>query len=167
MLTSPSLITQDIYFYPNVLCWVPFKHIVHVAYTVFAYYIVPVSIIVFIYVYIYYRVRQESKNLIRSTNRTNNQKRNLELLRSILILLCIYLISSVPTLVYQLTLIKLIYLISLVTITLTIVIEKCCTILIDREIRQVIQSIIHRTTPVMKFTNTHPVGTKTITNRQS
>ena len=167
LLTSPALITHDIEFHPNVLCWVPFEHLLHVAYTVVAYYVIPVSLTVIIYIYIYYRVRQETKNLITNTNRSNNQKRNLELLRSILILLCIYLFSSVPTLIYQFTSIKAIYLISLVSFTFTAVIEKSCTILIDREIRQVIHGLIYRTAPVMKFNHTRVDGLRTVMNQQT
>jgi hypothetical protein len=165
LLTSPALITQDIQFHPNVLCWVPFKHLLHVAYTIIAYYAIPVSMTVIIYIYIYYRVRQETKNLITNAN-NNSQKRNLELLRSILILLCIYLVSSLPTLIYQFTSIKIIYLISLVSFTFTAVIEKSCTILIDREIRQVIRGMIYRTAPIMKFNHTRVEGLRTVMNQQ-
>jgi hypothetical protein len=152
LLTSPSLITQDIHFYPEVLCWVSMQYPLHLAYTIFAYYIIPVTTIVIIYIYIYYRVKQRTNNII-TTSRINHQKRDLKLLRNILVLLSIYLGSGLPTILFCLTSIKLIYLINLVCLTLAVVIEKLFAIILNRELRQVFKSILCRTRRISPFNN--------------
>ena len=59
LVTSPALITKDITFYPKVLCWVSMNYKLHIIYTIFAYYAMPIIGIIIIYIDIYYRVRKE------------------------------------------------------------------------------------------------------------
>ena len=164
LIASPSVITEDIRFYPKVLCWVPQQYSLHIIYQIFAYYIIPVLIIIFIYIYIYCRVSRETKNVGASTGRITNHKRSLEILRSILILLAIYLGGAVPSILYQLTSLKIIYLINLAWLTLTVVVEKSCTLLVDREVRHVIKTLCYRSSRVMPFSNgqLEPMGRSTL-----
>jgi hypothetical protein len=148
LITLPAVITKDIYFTPNNLCWVPFEHMLHVAYTAVVYYIIPVIAIIIIYLYIYCSIRRTRRNATATINSTIGQKRDLELLRNILVLLSIYLCSGFITLLFFMTLIKLIYLINFVYMAVSLIIEKVCVIVLDREFRQVIKGIIYRRTTV-------------------
>jgi hypothetical protein len=144
LITLPAVITKDIYFIPNVLCWVPLKCKLHLAYTAFAYYIIPVIVIILIYLYIYYSIRRTRRNATATINSTVGQKRDLELLRNILVLLSIYLCSGFITLLFFMTSIKLIYLINFVYMAASLIVEKVCAIVLDRECRQAIKGIICR-----------------------
>ena len=44
LLPLPAIITKDIYFRPNALCWVPLKNSIHISYTFIAYYMFSVCI---------------------------------------------------------------------------------------------------------------------------
>ncbi|CAF2489416.1 unnamed protein product [Rotaria sp. Silwood2] len=148
-----SVITKDIYFRPGLLCWVPLKYTIHVAYTAFAYYFVPVSSIIIIYIYIYRRIKNGSKRAEIILN-TANDKRDLEVFRNIVILLSIYITGGIPTLLFLLFTIELCYLAGIVTFTLAVTVEKICTILLDRELRQVVWNIIFSRNRVTPFENT-------------
>ena len=91
---------------------------------------------------------------------TNSQKRHLEVLRSIIILLSIYLGSALPAILFFITAIKLLYLINLVCLTLAITLEKLCTIFLDRECRLFVKHIICRTTSVIPLNNAKLVGVR-------
>ncbi|UJR19573.1 hypothetical protein I4U23_022708 [Adineta vaga] len=145
-VTSPSILTNDINFVPHAFCWVPEYRTIHLAYTAFAYYILPVTLIVVIYIYIYVQIRKARVNATVATQ--NSQKRDLELLCRILILLSIYLTGGVLAILFMLTSIQLIYMINLVSPSVTVSIEKLCTVLLDREICQVIKAKIGPVTRV-------------------
>ncbi|CAF0797581.1 unnamed protein product [Adineta ricciae] len=151
LVTSPSVLTNDIYFAPNTFCWVPVYRKIHVAYTAFAYYILPVAIIVIIYTYIYVRIRKVRANATAASQ--NSQKRELELLRRIAILLGIYLTSGIPSLLFMVTSIRLIYMINLVSPSVGVSIEKLCTVLLDREMCQIIRAKMRTVTRVTPFEN--------------
>jgi hypothetical protein len=85
----------------------------------------------------------------------NNEKRNLKLLGNILILLGIYLMGGLPSLLFVLTSNEILYLIGIVTISLTVAIEKLCTILLDRELRKVIRKLLTRRTRITPRNNTY------------
>jgi hypothetical protein len=148
VVTLPTIITQDIHYYPRTLCWISVNYPMHMVYTIFAYYGIPVLAIGEIYIYIYYQMKKVTVDAITTTNTINAQKRNAVLLRNILVLLGIYLGGALPAFLFYITSIKLIYLVNLVTVSMTIVIEKLCTILLDKEIRQVTKSLICRRTPL-------------------
>ena len=109
ILPLPSLITDDIYFCPNQLCWVPLKSTVtsNIVSTVFC--------------------------------TTNRDKRDLEVLRKIVIFLGIYISGGIPMLLFMLTANGVFYYIRIVTITFSVAVEKNCTIVLDRDLRQVIK----------------------------
>jgi hypothetical protein len=158
LITSPSIITKDIPFHPKFLCWVPIEYTLHTIYTYLMYYIIPLVIIIIIYIYIYYRVRKSKKNVRTIIISINSPKYDLELLRNIIILISIYLGGGLPSLLSDLTLSKVPYLLSLIIQSLSVFLANLCTIVLNREIRQVIKSIICRTTAVTPFNNVYPVG---------
>ena len=148
LIASPSIITKDILYYPNTLCWVSLDHTIHLAYTVVVYYIAPVFSIIFIYVYIYFRIRRAIKCSTTLPLSARRQQIDLELLRNILILTSIYIGGGLPFFLFVVTSIKAIYLLNLVTLSLTLAVEKSCTILLDREIRHVFKNFVKRRTRV-------------------
>ena len=81
----------------------------------------------------------------------NSQKRDLELLRRIIILLGIYLLGGIPSILFMLTSVRLIYFVNLLSPTIVVTVEKLCTVLLDREISQVIRNKMHRGTRVLPF----------------
>ena len=152
VIPLPSIITDDIYFRPGLLCWVPMQFFLHVLYTVFAYYAVPILAILIIYVYIIkyiQRVKKRTK-LIRNTA---SQKRDLDVLRNIVILLSIYIAGGIPTLIFLATSIEAFYLLGIVTFTATVMVEKICTIGLDRELRIAMKNTIFSRNRVMPFDN--------------
>ena len=150
ILVSPALLTNDITYFSGQLCWVPMDRTIHLGYTVIAYYVVPVLSIIIMYVYIYRRVRRtiQSRNIPKTNRR---QKLDLELLRNILILVCIYLGGGLPFVLFVITSIRKIYLINLTTLSLTVFLEKIFTIILDRELRVVIRGILRRRTSIAPF----------------
>ncbi|UJR19658.1 hypothetical protein I4U23_022793 [Adineta vaga] len=148
-VASPSILTNDINFVPHVFCWVPEYRTIDLAYTAFAYYILPVTLIVVIYIYIYVQIRKARVNATVATQ--NSQKRDLALLRRILIVLSIYLTGGVPAILFMLTSIRLIYMINLISPSVSMSIEKLCTVLLDREMYQVIKAKIGPVTRVTPF----------------
>ncbi|CAF0726675.1 unnamed protein product [Rotaria sp. Silwood1] len=85
---------------------------------------------------------------------TVNDKRDLEVFRNIVILLSIYITGGIPTLIFLLFTIEISYLAGIVTFTLAVTVEKICTILLDRELRQVVWNIIFSRNRVTPFENT-------------
>lgn len=152
IIPLPAIITKDIYFRPGLLCWVPFNHTLHVGYTFFAYYFAPIFSIIIIYIYIYQRIKRVRQQADVILNTTNN-KRDLEVLRNIVILLGIYISGAIPTLLYLLSSINIFYLIGIVSISLAVSIEKLCTVLLDREIRLVVKNMMSSRNRIMPFEN--------------
>ena len=151
LITLPSIITNDIKFYPKNLCWVPKQRLIHLAYTILAYYVLPVLLIVCIYLYIYVRVRRIIKGATTIVHATKNHKLDLEVLRNILVLLGIYLGGGTPYLVFVFTSMRTMYFVNLVTLSFTVAVEKLCTIMLDREIRLVLRGLICRRANVEPF----------------
>lgn len=150
ILPLPSLITKDIYFRPGLLCWVPFKYTLHIIYTVCAYYLISIFLITIIYIYIYHRVKRAHEHAVTTLNILND-KRDLEVLRNIVVLLAIYIAGGIPTILFLFTAIEAFYLLGIVTFTLTVALEKIFTIILDRDLRQVMKSFIrnkNRITPI-------------------
>lgn len=142
ILPLPSIITEDIYYRPNILCWVPLIHLIHAIYTFFAYYIIPTLLACIIYVFIFYQVKKSTSRTRIFVRTNNNRKRDLEVLRNIIILLGIYLLGGLPSVLFLITSNKLIFLISIVCISLAVAVEKLFMCILDRDIRQVIHRLI-------------------------
>ena len=150
ILPLPSLITKDIYFRPGLLCWVPFKYTLHIIYTVSAYYLTSIFFITIIYIYIYRRVKKAHEHAVTMLNILND-KRDLEVLRNIVVLLAIYIAGGIPTILFLFTAIEVFYLLGIVTFTLTVALEKIFTIVLDRDLRQVMKICFrnkNRITPI-------------------
>nr|ACC43975.1 7 transmembrane receptor (rhodopsin family) D [Philodina roseola] len=152
IVTSPAILTNDIVFYAQNLCWVPMDRTLHVAYTVFAYYIAPVLAIVVMYIFIYYRVRRTIQ-VTQMAKTIKKQKLDLELLRNILILVCTYLFGGLPFILFVITSVRKIYLINLTTISFAVFLEKLFTIILDREIRLVIRNMLRRRREIVPVEN--------------
>lgn len=152
----PSIATQDIIFRPGALCWVPLKHTLHVSYTYAVYYFIPALLICLIYLFIYYRVHQSTVNATMQVRSEHNGNRDLEVLRNILILLCIYLAGGIPTLIFLISTNRIFYLIGIVTISMAIALEKLATILLDRDLRHVVRELCTRKVRVRPTSNNTP-----------
>ena len=150
LLTLPAIISKDINYFPNALCWVGLHATLHLFYTIIVYYLIPLVFIIIIYMTIYHHVRQSSKNTMIVIRTSRRQKLDLEVLRNILILLSIYLGGGLPLIVYIVTSIRVVYMINLVTMSSVVALEKIFTMFLDREIRQVF-----RKTSVMPFETTN------------
>ncbi|UJR19871.1 hypothetical protein I4U23_023004 [Adineta vaga] len=146
LLPLPSLLTKDISFRAGFLCWVPMRSKLHVGYTIVVYYLIPTVAVITIYIVIYVQIKRSGNNVcIQRKTMRQRQKRDLQVLRNIMILFGIYIFAGTPTGVYILTSIELFYSIGIVCITLAITVEKLVLILLDREIRNTIKNfIIHR-----------------------
>ena len=86
------------------------------------------------------------------------QKRDLQILRNIIIRLSIYLDGGLPTIIADSTPSKIPYLLSLVTQVFAVFIVNICTSILGREIRQVIKNILCHRTTVIPFNNIQPLG---------
>jgi len=96
-------------------------------------------LIILIYINIYYQVKYCQKIKLESLKEIQ-QNRNLEILRNICILICIYLFGGIPTLIHITTRIDIFYSIGIVFLSLTVTIERICTILLDREMQNIIKN---------------------------
>ena len=104
-----------------------------------------------LYIIIFYRVKQATKHATLLMNNNHHEKRDLELLRNIMILLGIYFLGGLPSVLFVMTGNRWIYLISIVSMSFTVAIEKISMIILDRDIRQVTKSLICRRTRVVPF----------------
>jgi hypothetical protein len=59
-----------------------------------------------------------------------------------------------PTLLFLMTSNEILYLIGIVSISLAVAVEKVCTILLDRELRQVVANLVGRRARIVPFDNT-------------
>lgn len=144
LIPLPALLTKDIYFRPTFLCWVPKEKLLHAIYTLFVYYLIPITLIIIIYINIYYRVKSIDQTKSESL-KIIKQKRNLEILRNICLFIGIYTCGGIPTLIYITTGIEIFYSISIIFLSLTLTIERICIIIFDREIRIIIRNYFCKT----------------------
>jgi len=100
ILPLPAIQTKDVYYRPNILCWVPLKYLIHTIYTFFAYYIIPTLLTFIIYIFIYYQVKKTISRARMFIRTNNSRKRNLEVLRNIIILLSIYSLGGLPNVLF-------------------------------------------------------------------
>ena len=150
IIPLPSIITNDISFRPGLLCWVPLEHLIHVIYTVFAFYCVPITSIIVIYIIIYKEVKKAAMRTEMVLNITNH-KRDLEVFRNIVILLTIYIVGGVPTLLFLISNLNILYLTGIVTFSLTVMIEKIFTIILDRDLRRLYHKFRTFSSPLCKI----------------
>ncbi|CAF3369844.1 unnamed protein product [Rotaria sp. Silwood1] len=151
----PAILTKDIYYRPNKLCWVPMKSVIHVAYGYIAYYTIPALSVCMIYILLYWQVKRAKNNARPLLRLIHGEKRDLELLRNIVILLSIYFMGGIPTLLFLISSKRTLYLMGIVTISLAVAVEKLCTILLDQELRQVIRILLTRMRRIAPVDNTN------------
>jgi hypothetical protein len=132
------------------------KKVLHATYAIFVYYVIPIMVIITIYIFIHYKVKQTSKNSTALSSSVNRQKRDLAILRNIIILISIFLSGGVPFILASVFPGKTQFLLSLVTQALSVTIATSGTVVLDRELRQVAKRIICRTTSVMPFNTISP-----------
>jgi hypothetical protein len=138
----PALLTKDIIYRPFSLCWVPKNCPLHLTYTIIAYYLLPALFIFAIYIYIYLRVKRRGNSMFVITRR-HRSNRDLEVLYNIMILFAIYVFGAVPTILHIITQIEIFYAVGIVSVSLTVAVEKSVTLLIDRDMRNIIKHYFH------------------------
>jgi hypothetical protein len=143
LIPLPALLTEDIYHRPYALCWVPKEHRLHIAYTVVAYYLIPALLIFAIYIYIYCRIKRRRHSVSVTTSR-GRSNRDLEVLRNIMILVFIYTFGAIPIILYLSTSIGVLYEIGIVSVSFTVAIEKIVTLILDRDMRNMIKLYFRR-----------------------
>lgn len=158
LLPLPAIITKDIYFRPRALCWVPLKNFAHVTYTYLTYYLLPALSICVIYCLIYYRVKKAAKHASIEIRSLNSEKRDLELLRNILILIFIYFSGGIPTMLFIVSTNRILYLIGIVSISFTVAVEKGCAIILDRDLYQIVRNLLARRAQVLPESNANGIG---------
>ena len=154
LIPLPAIVTEDIRFVPNSLCWVPFSAILHVLFTVAVHYLIPLSLAVIMYAYIYCRVKRQRQDIRMSMNANISNRLELELLRNILVLLGIFLLGGTPTILFLISSMKFFYLMAFVTLSFCAAFVQLCTILLDRDLRNVVRSLLWpqtRVVPMTKF----------------
>ena len=160
ILPLPSIITKDHYFRPGFICWVPFKFVLHLVYTIIAYYVAPVSIAILIYIYAYWQLIVSRRQLLAIAHHTA-RKRDIIVLRNILILFGIYITGPIPMLIYFMTGVEFFNVITLVTFILATAIEKICALVLDHELYETIKSILIDIRRFRLFNNQVTPGTGT------
>ncbi|UJR08995.1 hypothetical protein I4U23_013245 [Adineta vaga] len=144
LVPLPALLTNDIRYRPDALCWVPKEYTLHVAYTAIAYYLIPTIIIFIIYIYIYVRIKRRRHSIF-VIQRKIRSHRDLEVLYNIMILFSIYIFGALPIILFMLTKIDLFYSIGIISVSLALAIEKGATLIIDRDIRNIIKIYFQQT----------------------
>jgi len=143
IIPLPALLTEDIYHRPHTLCWVPKEYTLHVTYTIIAYYLIPTVFIFVIYIGIYLRVKRH-RNSVFITIRGRRSNRDLELLYNIMILFALYIFGALPIILFILTKIDLFYTIGIISVSLALAIEKGVTLVVDRDIRNIIKKCLRQ-----------------------
>ena len=144
LLPLPSLLTKDIYYRTGFLCWVPKQFYIHVTYTFIFYYFIPIFIISILYLLILHRIRSNPVNQYK--NRINqNRNRDIQVYRRLMVLLGIYIAGGIPLVFYMITGVEFFYSAGIVSVTLTVIIEKLTSIFIDRKLRIAFQNVCKRT----------------------
>ncbi|UJR37215.1 hypothetical protein I4U23_029924 [Adineta vaga] len=143
IIPLPALLTEDIYYRPHALCWVSIEYTLHIIYSVTAYYFIPAIFIFVIYIQIYFYIKHHQQNIFNTTIQARSNH-DLQILYNILILLVIYTVGAIPTLLYLLTEIEILYEIGIISVSFTVAIEKLMTLLLDREMRNMIRLYFHR-----------------------
>ena len=153
VLPLPAIVTMDIISRPYALCFVSLRRTAHVAYSYIVYYTIPAISICIMYIFIYYRVKHTTNRAQILVRTINNNKRDLTVLRNTLILLALYLVGGVPTLLFLFTGLRILYFMGIVSIACSVAIEKIFTLVLDREFRQVLRSVVLKKIPVIPFDN--------------
>ncbi len=88
------LITTDVQ--PISLCWIPPEARLHTIYSIVACYGIPIGIAFTMYISIYCRLILTKWNTTINNNSIHSQKRDLQVLRNIVILISLFLLGGLP-----------------------------------------------------------------------
>lgn len=139
LLTSPAVLTNDITYRYLYLCWIPTECKLHSIYSLISTYLFPVIIIILIYISIYYRVRITERRISIQNPTLQSQKRDLEVLRNVTIIIGVFLGGGIPSTVSILYPGKKLYFTGLIVQSLAVCLSNICIILLDRELRLVLK----------------------------
>ena len=134
-----SLVTKDILFRPQLMCYVPSTRAGHTYTILLTSFIIPFCSIIIIYAIIYCRVIRSSAVLRQSSHEA---KRDLLLLRNILILFLIFLSAGIPWIIYSILTYTTksssiaLYLMPILATVFAAVLEKICLIFLNHDIRK-------------------------------
>jgi hypothetical protein len=142
-LPLPALLTTDIYYRPFALCWVPREYTLHFAYTIIAYFLIPAGFIFAIYIYAYFQVKRR-KSRVFTITQGYRSNRELEPLSKIMILFAIYIFGALPSILYIITRVEVLYAISIISVSLSVAVENCVTLIVDRDFRNIIKNYFRR-----------------------
>ena len=143
LLPTPALLTKDISHRPFDLCWVPRDYTLHVIYTALAYYLIPTLFILITYIIIFFRIKHRRWTVFTVYSR-RRVSRDLEVLYTIMIPFTIYTVGAIPTLLFFLTGVRVLYGIGIVSVSVTFALEKIATLLLDRDMRNLIHLFLSR-----------------------
>ncbi|CAF3122895.1 unnamed protein product [Rotaria socialis] len=143
LIPLPAILTNHIRHRPFSLCWVPKKFTSHVIYTIVAYYLIPALLIFAIHMYIYVCIKYPRCRVFILTRR-HRAKRDLQVLYNIMILFAIYTLGAIPIVLYILTNVRFLYGMGIISMSFTVAIEKIVTIILDRDIRNIIKLYFRR-----------------------
>ncbi len=136
-----SIITTNIIFRPLKLCVVPIQYKIHCMYLVSIVYCIPILIIIILYIIIYCNTKNSSLN---TRGLLHGTKRDRKLARNILILISIFLFGGIPICIYIILSNKIeslptnFYLFTIATPAIAIIFEKITIVILNEEIRKVI-----------------------------
>ena len=139
-----SLITKDITYRRHALCLIPSAYLLHITYFYSYAFLIPMIIVVMVYLKIHHFVSQ-SKKRVRSMNE-HFSKRDIQMIKTILILSSIFMLSAVPGVSYMLFRIlrkedsEHFYLICVSSIAMTMTADKIYYIWVTKSIRTVLQN---------------------------
>ncbi|CAF1333067.1 unnamed protein product [Adineta ricciae] len=142
LMSLSSLITNDIHFIPNSLCWVPFSATLHVILGLAAHYGFPLFSVFGMYIFIYRKMKKSRDSLGSRAGSNNNRQMEVIVLRNILIMIVLFVISGVPNVMFMFTAMKLFYLSTIVTWPFCAAAVQVCAIVLDRDLYKVVHGIL-------------------------
>ncbi|CAF1329293.1 unnamed protein product [Adineta ricciae] len=151
ILPLPTILTNDIIFRKDDLCWVPKKHKLHCYYLVAVCYIIPILLIIIFNINIFARLYHNRKHTtVHSTTRRHDREYLVS--RNIMISFSAYFIGGVPYMLYIFSGVGLLYSMGVVTITFAVNMEKLVIIYLDGELRSMVRNYLCQTnTAVVPF----------------
>ncbi|CAF1397979.1 unnamed protein product [Adineta steineri] len=142
LLPLPSLITKDIVYVPFKMCLVSAKYKIHTFYLLTIVIIIPIVIFSILYGIIYRHTIHSTANFQQTLH---GAKRDARLARNILILLSIFLFGGIPSVIYSIvsnqveSAPSVLFLMTITAPSIAIAIVKIMTIVLTRDIQQVLK----------------------------
>ncbi len=143
LIPLPSIITEDIQFLPLKMCVIPMRNLFEILYLHTLSYFTPFIVVASIYIVILRRGIQSSLKFHRSGHQI---RRDVELLRTILIVFTIFIFSALPNMVYialsiqNLSTSNIFYIFAAAASPISTAFEKLSVIILNKNIRKVIKN---------------------------